>query len=104
LKFESNGTSSVADLISIVSIVIDNISFPSLDIDILVALKYFFTWKKGRVTASVLPENDLPVTLTSHYSQRVAGTRTFLGIRWNLFAIMYKSRDIRDCICKKYDI
>jgi len=29
--------------------------FPSLDIDILVAYKYFSTWKKCRVTAGVLP-------------------------------------------------
>jgi len=31
---------------SMVSDLIDNMSFPSLDIDILVANKYFFTWKK----------------------------------------------------------
>jgi len=37
-------------LISIVGDLIDNMSFPSLDIDILVAYKFFFTGKKCEVT------------------------------------------------------
>jgi len=51
---------------NIVSDLIDNMSFPSLNIDKIVAYKYFFTWKKCRVTASVLLEMYLPVTLMSH--------------------------------------
>jgi len=45
-------------LISVVIELIDNMLLPSLDIDIIVAYKYLFTWKKCRVTSSVRPEND----------------------------------------------